>query len=123
MREAHSFDAAVADMAVQGLNRALRMHDSQKALGFLRQTETSARTRALFVDEHGRMGLGPACMAEGGVVCILFGGSTPYILRPTGSDGEFHFLGECYVYGMMDGEGMVEYQQNREVTPTWFHLK
>ena len=122
IRKAHSFDATVADTAMQGLNRVRRTHNTQKAGPFLHQLEVAVTWRACFVTNDGIMGLGPAWMAEGDVICILFGGSTPYVLRPTGSDGEFHFIGECYVYGIMDGEAMTEYE-NGEVTETWFHWK
>jgi hypothetical protein len=47
-------------------------------------------------------GLGPACMREGDIVIVLYGGDAPYVLRPRG-DG-FLFLGEAYVDSIMNGE-------------------
>lgn len=37
-------------------------------------------------------------------VWILPGLNTPAILRPSGSDTQFQFLGACYVHGFMDGD-------------------
>lgn len=64
--------------------------------------------------------LGPAVAEKGDVVCVLFGGRTPYILRPKGD--HYLFVGECYVHGMMDGEaiGMME---RGEKPVTKFHIR
>ncbi len=49
------------------------------------------------------LGLGPHCLQAGDLVCILFGGCTPYILRPSGD--RYRFVGECYLHEYMYGEG------------------
>jgi hypothetical protein len=59
--------------------------------------------RKAFVTQTGFLGLGPAEVEPGDVVCILFGGNLPYMMRPLGLD-EFIFLGPCYVHGIMYGE-------------------
>ena len=60
----------------------------------------------MFVTESGMIGTGlPGTMA-GDVVCILFGGSVPYILRPTDIEGQYLLIGECYVEELMEGEAM-----------------
>ena len=41
----------------------------------------------------------------GDMVCVLLGGDTPFVLRPLGN-GEWHFVAEAYVHGLMDGEAM-----------------
>jgi hypothetical protein len=41
----------------------------------------------------------------GDVICLLYGGTVPYVVRPR-SDGQFDFVGDCYVHGLMYGEGM-----------------
>lgn len=65
--------------------------------------------------------LGPDALQEGDVVVILRGGKTPFLLREVsrGSDddddaapaggggGSWVLVGECYVHGLMDGEGWV----------------
>lgn len=55
----------------------------------------------------GFIGLGPRNTQEGDVVTVLFGGQTPYILRPICAEGlfsKYRFIGECYVDTIMDGE-------------------
>jgi len=37
-------------------------------------------------------------------VCVLFGGKTPFCLRPWGHG--YLLVGECYVHGLMNGEAM-----------------
>jgi hypothetical protein len=50
------------------------------------------------------MGIGPANMDPGDRVCVLFGGPTPYIVRPVeGKHGEYLFVGECYIQKWMNG--------------------
>jgi hypothetical protein len=46
--------------------------------------------------------MGPHCMQSGDVVVVLYGGNTPYVLRPRG-DG-YIFLGQAYVDEIMHGE-------------------
>jgi hypothetical protein len=39
-------------------------------------------------------------------VCLVLGGEVPLLLWPR-ADGKTHrFLGECYLHGYMDGQGM-----------------
>jgi hypothetical protein len=38
--------------------------------------------RCLFITTQGYMGIGPARMVPGDLVCSLFGASVPFLLRP-----------------------------------------
>lgn len=58
--------------------------------------------RRVFQTTKGTFGLGPACMGKGDIVVVLFGGNTPYILRP--NDATYHFMGQAYVDELMQGE-------------------
>lgn len=50
------------------------------------------------------MGVARYDVTEGDRTCLLYGGQVPFILR---REGRYHlFKGECYVHGLMDGEGM-----------------
>lgn len=60
----------------------------------------------LFATDSGALGTGLWDMEAGDIVCILFGGKVPYILRPTQNEGQYLFMGECYVKGLMQGEAM-----------------
>jgi len=74
--------------------------------------------RRLFITSSGHLGLGPASMMSGDTVAILFGGNVPYILRPL-TNNQWHFVGECYVDGYMDGEAMKGRDSSRD---EWFEI-
>jgi hypothetical protein len=71
--------------------------------------------RRFFVTNEGRLGLAPPATKEGDVVCVLMGGSTPYVLRKIGGD-RYQFVGECFVFGLMDGEAMGMVERGLKVT-------
>ena len=60
--------------------------------------------RIFFATEHGLPGNGPPAVQPGDIVVILFGGQSPFALRPANVNGEYYFIGECYVDGIMHGE-------------------
>ncbi|KAH7391831.1 hypothetical protein BKA66DRAFT_458562 [Pyrenochaeta sp. MPI-SDFR-AT-0127] len=76
--------------------------------------------RRLFITASGQLGLGPAHMMSGDVVVVLFGGNVPYILRPLES-GQWVFVGECYIEGLMRGEA-VRGPDFQEESCAWFEL-
>jgi hypothetical protein len=61
----------------------------------------------LFATEDTRaiLGTGPEGLCVGDIVCVLFGGDVPFILRPS-SQGNYQLIGECYVSGIMRGEAL-----------------
>ncbi|KAH7093600.1 heterokaryon incompatibility protein-domain-containing protein [Paraphoma chrysanthemicola] len=53
------------------------------------------------------IGLGPETMQEDGLLVVLPGGPTPYILRPSPlNPHQFELVGECYVHGLMNCEAL-----------------
>lgn len=74
--------------------------------------------RTLFGMNQGSMGAGPPQLAKGDIICVLYGGPTPYALRPTSIPGEYTYLGDCYVHGMMHGEAV----GSSKARETWFSL-
>jgi hypothetical protein len=78
--------------------------------------------RRLFVTDNGYVGLGAHGVQPGDKVCVLFGGATPYVVRPTGVEGEYLFMGECYVHGLMDGEAITLWEAG-ELREEWFYLR
>ncbi len=66
--------------------------------------------RKLMTTEKGYIGLVPNHVRRGDLLCILFGGKCPVILRkmndPHRDDPYYIVLGESYVHGLMFGEGM-----------------
>lgn len=94
--------------------------------------------RRFFITEKGRFGLGPWRLKKADVVCILFGGETPLILRPVQNPKKTRLLdeeediprvyhrlvGEAYVDGLMHYEGSMEVDiKNASVVPKWYHLQ
>ena len=58
-------------------------------------------------------------------ICILYGCSVPVILRPcagnTGSgEAYYNLIGDCYLYGMMDGEALLD---DSSSSPQTFELR
>jgi hypothetical protein len=66
---------------------------------------------ASFIRTESSMGFTSRFAAEDDIICTLLGCSVPVILRPCIEQPEFyHFVGECYIDGIMDGEAFQEYQ-------------
>ena len=64
----------------------------------------SGKDRKFFTTAKGRMSIGLRLTKPGDQVCLLFGGATPFAFCPAAS-GQYLFLGECFVDGLMRGEG------------------
>ncbi|KAH7391166.1 heterokaryon incompatibility protein-domain-containing protein [Phaeosphaeria sp. MPI-PUGE-AT-0046c] len=64
------------------------------------------KQRRFFWTREGSLGLGPQCMRVEDVVVVLYGGNTPYVLRPRGD--RFLFLGQAYIDNIMHGEIMID---------------
>uniref|UniRef100_A0A8H7K7H6 Heterokaryon incompatibility domain-containing protein n=1 Tax=Bionectria ochroleuca TaxID=29856 RepID=A0A8H7K7H6_BIOOC len=60
--------------------------------------------KCMFTTDDGGRGLCPGTAMAGDVIVILYGGDVPYLLRPSGTPGTYHFIGECYFDGVMSGE-------------------
>lgn len=81
------------------------------------QVKYTMQSRSAFIasdDSRAYLGIGLETLREGDWICVLYGGHTPFILRPLhGTRGkqpheieEWSFVSECYVHGLMDGEAM-----------------
>lgn len=62
--------------------------------------------RRFFATSRGQIGLGPAHTKPGDLICVFYGGDTPYILRKDPAADTFEFIGEAYVHGLMYGEAL-----------------
>ncbi|PQE23324.1 het-6-heterokaryon incompatibility protein [Rutstroemia sp. NJR-2017a WRK4] len=58
--------------------------------------------KRIFLSENGYIGLVPVGTNIGDEICLLFGGSIPFIVR--NQDSYQRFIGECYCHGIMQGE-------------------
>jgi len=60
--------------------------------------------RVIFTTKTGYLGRGPLGMKVGDLVCILYGGPVPYVIRRSG--GQYRFIGEAYIHDLMRGEAI-----------------
>lgn len=96
-----------------------RLH-SHCSLEFCGYATSATRRKRFFRTAKGYMGLGPPSMVQGDKVCIIFGCKVPLLLREV--DGAYLLVGECYVFGMMQGE-MIEELDNGRLEKKIFILK
>ena len=100
-------------------------HIEQKNItAAVRQTTVG---RAFFISKEGWIGLGPVPVRPGDRIVVFEGAETPFVLRKVGSNGdddgektekkeEWQVLGDAYVHGFMDGEGLSQtYEGSRQV--------
>lgn len=58
--------------------------------------------RCLATTRKGYLALAPQETEQGDLLCVLYGGQLPFVLRK--SNSYFELIGEAYVHGIMDGE-------------------
>lgn len=63
---------------------------------------TNADKKSFFVTRGGYMGLASNPVVEGDEICIVAGCNVPLVIREEG--GHHLLVGECFVWGLMDGE-------------------
>jgi hypothetical protein len=69
-------------------------------------------SRRFFISEVGYMGLGPLALQQGDMVCVLLGCNVPLLIR---KEEDYHLLvGECFVWGLMDGEAVKDRKDDGE---------
>ncbi|KAF2135304.1 uncharacterized protein K452DRAFT_333740 [Aplosporella prunicola CBS 121167] len=62
--------------------------------------------RRFFITPNGYLGIGPSTLIRNDVICILFGGGVPFLLRR--QKDHYVLIGPCYVHGLMKGEAVEE---------------
>lgn len=89
--------------------QVLREHDNQVC-----KTMFNRRFFLAGSGNNTHMGIALGTFREGDWICLLLGGDTPFILRPSkpatvqhaDEVEDWEFIAECYVHGVMDGEAM-----------------
>lgn len=76
--------------------------------------------RCFFTTDSGRVGLGPCYAKPGDVVVVLFGGPFCFVLRPKGP--HYQLIGDAYVHGVMAGECVQEYVNDKTLEAEEFSL-
>ena len=82
--------------------------------------------RRLIFTRGGLVGLGRAATRVGDSVALLAGGYTPFIIRAANdiaaakegipTDAVYKLIGDCFVHGLMDGEGMAQHKDRDDWT-------
>lgn len=80
--------------------------DHVKSATFSIELQNTCLGRKLFGTKEGYIGLGDITLQADDLVCILFGGKVPFILRKV--EGWYKFVGECYLHGIMLGAALEE---------------
>jgi hypothetical protein len=83
---------------------------------------TRLMTRAFAVTNNGYFGIVPGRAKVGDSIVLLKGGTVPFVIRDAkapGTDGEYEFVGECYVHGVMNGELLTD-NMVKKVKEMWF---
>jgi hypothetical protein len=62
--------------------------------------------------KHKYFGIGSAFALQGDAIFMLKGGEMLYVARPT-VDGTYHYVGEAYIHGMMDGAVVDNYNRGQ----------
>jgi hypothetical protein len=94
---------------------------SSTETGFMYRVDLFCPLRRFFITKTGYWGLGPGVMCAGDKCWILYGARVPYILRPWGGQGRYKLAGECYVYGLMEGQAM-DMLNCGEIIEEWFTI-
>jgi hypothetical protein len=81
---------------------AAAMHDSPLLIGGMHYVRT------LCVTNNHLLALVPQLTRPKDIICLIFGGQVPFVLRPinNGAEIRYRLVGECYLHGLMDGEGL-----------------
>jgi hypothetical protein len=85
--------------------------DDSSTLEYQTQVYQICNERRIFRTKNGSCGLGPQCMRTGDIVVVLYGGETPYVLRPHGD--KYLLMGETYIDGIMNGQIIDEMEAGR----------
>ncbi|KAF8850570.1 hypothetical protein BDZ45DRAFT_696624 [Acephala macrosclerotiorum] len=67
--------------------------------------------------KHRYIGLAPLYVEPGDAIFMLKGGEMLYLARPTLA-GTYHFVGEAYVHGKMDGQVMQDFERGQGTMQT-----
>ena len=85
------------------------------AADLLNAISRTMRNRRLFISDGGHLGLAPSRVKEGDLISVLFGGSTPYVLRAY--EEHFHLVGEAYIWHPQLMNGQVVDQELIQTMP------
>jgi hypothetical protein len=85
--------------------RKHRRDNFQKFVMIESSIQQWASKRRFCGTKNGRLACVPTNAKEGDVICVLYGGEVPYVLREQ-DDGTYAVIGECYLNDFMHGEAL-----------------
>ena len=98
---------AALDIAVNEMKSFNIYGVDKKALKLIGLVREVTRTRRFFVTADRYMGLAPGVARDGDRIAVIYGCSTPFLIRESSDfEARWRLVGECYVYGLMDGEAI-----------------
>jgi hypothetical protein len=105
----HNLDAHTnMDEEFEAMQRNLGPEDSWQMTRATRHLFSTTVDRAFFTTTTGHFGTATQHIEVGDELWILAGARVPYVLRPV-DGGEYEFVGEAYVTGIMFGEAVEEH--------------
>jgi hypothetical protein len=96
-------DSQTSDHGILGLNEAMPGFETHTIIEG--SIDRWSSKRRFCITQNNALACVPKGSRKGDIICVLFGGEVPYVLRPTGS-GFYQVVGECYVHGIMYGEAL-----------------
>jgi hypothetical protein len=97
-------DSQTSDRGIRGLNEVVTGGYENHSI-IEGSIDRWSSKRRFCTTANGSLACVPKASREGDIICVLFGGEVPYVLRPTGT-GFYWIIGECYVHGIMHGESL-----------------
>ncbi|KAJ4415948.1 hypothetical protein N0V82_007070 [Gnomoniopsis sp. IMI 355080] len=73
---------------------------------WMQAAEQNAGGRKFAITSLGHFAMVPSMAVKGDLLCILFGGETPYVLRKSSDPARHQLVGETYTYGLMHGQAI-----------------
>ncbi|KAE8445911.1 hypothetical protein EG329_012690 [Mollisiaceae sp. DMI_Dod_QoI] len=107
LRKLHAATDANRRIDMDAFHRSIAQEEMLDFVAFDNTVLRHYTGKNLCVTTGGYLGIVPNGTLDGDKICILFGSAVPFVLREY--DGVFfELVGECYIHGIMDGEGMRE---------------
>jgi len=113
---AHSVRHGDIDLSASPLSRLYDSSASQTDVDIAawdraNNVQGIAHGRRPFITNRGFVGFAPAASTIGDEICLLFEGKVLFVIR---REREFcRFVGECFVFGLMDGEAISGFDLNK----------
>jgi len=102
-----------ADHAVKCWRNGLPVEKYALLLEFAGTMKSMCAGRPYISTSTGLLGLGCPGIQAGDVICIIYGTSVPYVLRPR-PDGAMTFVGDAYIYNAMNGEALISAEKRQD---------